>query len=299
MTDSSTERTLLQRLLYAALCKASNSIGRLGYNNLRRMAKGLGTALWHTLPSRRAMAIRNIRDRLSVPEAEAKDIARESFNHNALSFLETTFIPYCKYEAPFFTSDSEDILREMQAGGRPVVISTGHLGAWELLAALHGVICPADKIGSAVVRRYGSPVFNDFMMNLRAFHGIQVIGHRNAVLPVLRILKKKGSVAFLVDHHTGSDESLRIPFLGKEAAVNMGPALLAIRGKALIRPLCILRKEEGYIVHVERDILDTLTLEGDGDARIRAATIFYTQAMERMIRLAPEQWFWMHNRWKN
>lgn len=298
MTDPSAERSRLQRLLYTALRTASNATGSLGYKNLRRIAMGLGAVLWHALPSRRALAIRNIRDRLSLPEAEAKDIARESFNHNALSFLEASFIPFCRYGAPLFTCDAENTLRTLQAGGRPVVVSTGHLGAWELFSSLHGVICPMDKIGSAVVRRYGNPVFNDFMIGQRGFHGNQIVGHRNAVMPVLRILKQQGTVIFLVDHHTGSSESLRIPFLGEEAAVNMGPALLAIRGKALIYPMCILRKGEGYLLHIEPDVLDPLTLEGDNDSRIRTAATFYTRAMERMIRLAPEQWFWMHNRWK-
>ncbi|MBO4793048.1 MAG: lysophospholipid acyltransferase family protein [Deltaproteobacteria bacterium] len=298
MTDPSAERTFMQRLLYTALRTASDATGRLGHKNLRRIAMGLGAALWHSLPSRRALAIRNIRDHLSVPEAEAKAIARESFNHNALSFLEAAFIPYCRCEAPLFTCDAENTLSTMKAGGRPVVVSTGHLGAWELLATLHGVICPMDKIGSAVVRRYGNQVFNDFMIRQRGFHGNQIIGHRNAVMPVLRILRQQGTVIFLVDHHTGSSESLRIPFLGEEAAVNMGPALLAIRGKALIFPLCILRKGEGYLLHIEPEALDPLALEGDNDARIRSAATFYTRAMERMIRLAPEQWFWMHNRWK-
>lgn len=299
MSESSTaERTLVEQLCFRALSGSAHLLARLDFKGLRALSRGLGATLWHTLPTRRELAIRNIREHLAVPETEARAIARESFDHNAMSFLEAVLIGRCHFAPPRFLAEDPMHLEAIQHSTQPVVTATGHLGAWELLAGIHESLRPQDAHSAVVVRRYNSRPFNDLMMSLRGSHGIEVIGHREASSRVLQILRKRGTVAFLVDHHTGSNESARIEFLGEPATVNIGPAVLAVRGRAQIRPMCLLRQGTSYILHTDTP-LDTTTLEGSIDARIRAAATFYTRGIERMIRLAPEQWFWMHNRWKN
>jgi len=135
------------------------------------------------------------------------------------------------------------------------------------------------------------------MAFLRGSHDCKVIGHRNAVLPILRHLKNNGTVAFLVDHHASESESLKLPFLGKPASVNMGPAVLAVRAKALIMPVALIRRDEKYQIHF-LEPLDTGDLSGSFNEKVCSAAEFYTQAVESLIHLAPEQWFWLHNRWK-
>ena len=297
-TFSTAERTVIEQLCFRTLSGSAHLLARLDFKGLRILSHGLGAALWHALPARRRLAIRNIREHLAVPEAESRDIARESFNHNALSFLEAVLIARCRFEPPRFLAEDPSLLAALQHSTQPVVTATGHLGAWELLAGIHESLRPAEAHSAVVVRRYNSRPFNDFMISLRGSHGIEVIGHREASGRVLQILRKRGTVAFLVDHHTGSNESARIEFLGEPATVNIGPAVLAVRGRAQIRPLCLIRQGETYLLRASTP-LDTTTLEGSIDARIRMAATFYTQGIERMIRQTPEQWFWMHNRWKN
>ena len=103
--------------------------------------------------------------------------------------------------------------------------------------------------------------------------------------------------AFLVDHNTSRSEAVFLPFLGKTAAVNKGPALLAVRAEALVFAVFLRREGEDYVFHIE-ELMDTATMDGGHEANMRAVARAYTEAVERMIRLAPEQWFWMHNRWK-
>ena len=88
-----------------------------------------------------------------------------------------------------------------------------------------------------------------------------------------------------------------LPFLGAEAAVNKGPAVLAIRAKALVWPIALIRDGDRYRIIIEEP-LDTALLEGDAEEKALAVAAFYTEANERMVRRAPDQWFWMHNRWK-
>ena len=295
---STAERTFIAQLCFRTLSASAHLLSCLDFKGLRVLSHGLGAVLWHTLPARRSMASRNIRDHLALPEAESRDIARESFNHNAMSFLEAVLVGRCHFAPPLFLAENPAQLEAIQHSTRPIVTATGHLGAWELLAGIHESLRPAGAHSAVVVRRYNSRPFNDLMMALRGSHGIEVIGHREASGRVLQILRKQGTVAFLVDHHTGSNESTRIEFLGEPATVNIGPAVLAVRGRALIRPLCLIRKGDSYMLRADTP-LDTTTLEGSIDARIHAAAIFYTRGIERMIRQTPEQWFWMHNRWKH
>ena len=77
----------------------------------------------------------------------------------------------------------------------------------------------------------------------------------------------------------------------------MGPALLAVRTKALVWPVALTREGGDYVFQL-KEPLDPATLEGSRDDQIKAAAMFYTQAIESFIREKPEQWFWMHDRWK-
>ncbi len=124
-----------------------------------------------------------------------------------------------------------------------------------------------------------------------------MVGHRMAAPAVLRALKKNGVAAFLVDHKPNKAESIELPFFNSMTAVNMGPALLAVRGQALIIPVFLNRNKDGYNFYVY-DALDTKELVGSNEEKIAAAALFYTKAVEKHVRAFPEQWFWMHDRWK-
>jgi len=184
----------------------------------------------------------------------------------------------------------------MTAGDRPVVAATAHFGAWELLAGLFGDF-PAEYPHVVVVRRSKNVALNDFTNRMRGSRGAVILGHRDAAFSILRALKRNGVTAFLVDHNTNRNEAVFLPFLGRAAAVNKGPALLAVRAEALVFAVFLRRDGEDYVFHIE-ELADTAMLDGGHEANMRTVARAYTEAVERMVRLAPEQWFWMHNRWK-
>lgn len=279
------------------LWSCAGGLARLDFHGIRRLAPKLGALLWATMPSRRALAVHNISRSLGLSLPAARDIARESFNQNALSFLETVLTPRFGFEHPDFRLDNPELFARLQTTPAPVVISAAHLGAWELQAGLLGQFSTKERPCVMVVRRYGNKIVNELIMRLRSSRGAEVLGHRAAVYPVLRNLRRNGLAAFLVDHNAGRSEALFLPFLGRDAAVNFGPALLAVRTKAEIWPSCLLRQGENY-VFCQEPPLNTAELTGDRDTNVLAAARFYTEAAERFVRRAPEQWFWMHNRWK-
>jgi len=269
----------------------------LGFDILTAMGRGLGRLIWHLVPERRAIAAASIEKHLQVDRAEAERIGKESFQHTGAAFAEILLTGRFGMDSPRLRLEDASAMEQLRQCSRPIVAATAHFGSWELLASLLGQLYEEPRPRMVVVRRYPDPAVQNFIASCREATGATMVGHRQAAMAVIRALHKKGIVAFLVDHNALPNEALRLPFLGEEACVNMGPALLALRAKALIWPVVLLRDGKDY-VFCQRPPLDTAELHGTMEENIRTATEFYTAAVESIIREHPEQWFWMHNRWK-
>ncbi|MEG6506792.1 lysophospholipid acyltransferase family protein [Nitratidesulfovibrio sp. 1201_IL3209] len=269
-----------------------------GFDAVARHGDRLGALLWHCLPGRRRQAAQAIARHLGVTQQEAERIARESFAHNARSFLELVLVDRFGLEqtGTRLIIDNPELFARLYGSQRPVVAATAHLGAWEFMASLLGQWRP-DHPRMVVVRRNGNRTLNDFIFAMRGAQGVQVVDHRNAVFTVLKGLKRNGCAGFLVDHNCRRDEAIFLPFLGETAAVNMGPALLAVRAEAEVWPAFLVRECDRYRLLIDEP-LDTATLDGDRADKVEAVARFYTEAVERAVRAHPEQWFWMHKRWK-
>lgn len=291
-------RTNLQKLQYHLLCGLGKSIERLGFDTTYRLADGIAFLAWHILSYRRRNTIKSIQEHLKLPYGEAKKIACQSFQSTFRSFAEiglTNRFGIDQTGKRLFIENPK-LWEQLQQCTRPIVASTGHYGSWELLASMLGQVYEAPRPRMVVVRKYPNPAVHAFISNQRQAKGASMIGHRAVATSVLRALRKNGIVAFLVDHKTKVHEAYTIPFLGENAAVNMGPALLAIRAEALIWPIFLERTKNGCILHLQEP-LDTKLLKGTSEEKIRQAAEFYTKAMEIQIQKNPCQWFWMHNRW--
>jgi len=285
----------MRDLLYEALAFSGQS---LSFETVAGMGKILGRFFWRALASRRRLASEAMAFHLDMEPEKAEALARLSFQHNFRSFLEIFLTRKLDWR---FVNErlrvhDPDVLSSLRETPKPMVISTGHMGAWEFTGLLR-LFFPS-KPGQVVVRRPKDRALHKTMLRLRAQPGMEVVEHRKAAFKVLRFLRRGGMTGFLVDHNCGRDEAIFLPFLKKIAAVNMGPALLAVRAKALLCPVFLIREDPGiYALHMEEP-LDTETLTGPREERVRAAAKFYTQAVEKYVRLYPEQWFWMHKRWK-
>lgn len=268
-----------------------------GFSGVARLGNAMGWLIWKLVPERRDMAIDSIMKHLGKSRAEAERIAYESFRHNGRSFLEIVLTGKFGFASPQLRFDPPELFEEMKNCQRPIVAATAHFGSWELLASLLGQVYEAPRPRLVVVRRYRDEAAQTFIAERRQATGATMVGHRRAAMDVVRALHKQGIAAFLVDHNTKTAEAAFLPFLGEEAAVNMGPALLAVRGKALVWPVVLERDGRDYVFRLQKP-LDTTQLTGTREENIRETARFYTEAVERFILNAPEQWFWMHERWK-
>lgn len=272
---------------------------RMSIKQINAAGNGLGRLFWFVLASRRRLAIEAIRKHLGLTEAEARELAYESFRQNCRSFLELLYVP--KLERAFLedhcTINRPDILEAVSKQERPLVLVSGHIGAWEFCSTVVREFLGVTRV-TGIARKPKSTAMHEIMMRLRERPGISVVPHRDAAKHVLRRLKKNEAAGFVVDHNTSSREAVFLPFLGKLAAVNKGPAILAVRAKALVLPLFLFREPGGrYRIHVDEP-LDILQIPGEREQQVQVVAEFYNKAVERQVRLHPEQWFWMHKRWK-
>jgi KDO2-lipid IV(A) lauroyltransferase len=288
----------VRELLYRAL-------GGLGLCLDARRAAVLGEIMgwggWRLMPRRRRHMLETIATRLSVCDRDARRIARASFTHSMRSYLEI----FCnrRFDPRFLAErvmiDDPKRVAELDAETRPVVFTAGHLGSWELLAGWSEVVWPRHP-RLIVVRRPRDKELHRLMLRLRTRPGLQVLEHREAAPRVMRFLRRQpgAQACFLVDHNCSRREAAFLPFLGRVAAVNKGPAVLAVRSNAIIQPVFLVREPDCRYRLLLGDALNTGLLTGSREERILEATRHYTMETERYVRTYPDQWYWIHRRWK-
>lgn len=179
--------------------------------------------------------------------------------------------------------------------GRGVILVTGHLGNWEVGG---GAFTSRGISLDAIAKGMANKAIGDAIAGVRERLGIDLIHMGEVAREVPRSLLRGRVVAILADQHAHKGGIL-VSFFGREASTTRAPALFAIRTGAPIFLGIALRDpgwRQRYTVSLERiDFQST----GEVDADIRGLTAAHSAALERAVRLAPEQYFWQHRRWKS
>lgn len=259
----------------------------------------LGELMWTASPSRRKLAIQSISNHLGLNTMSATRIAKQNFRHTGTSFVEMflTRKVDLKFSTAHISFADASRFRRIKNEKRPIVATTGHFGSWELLSPLLALHF-SERECQIIVKHPKDRAFTQIVAYYRGVGGNQIISKDQAASHVLRCLSHNGISAFLVDHNAKRSKSLFLPFLGEQASVNIGPAVLAIRSRAIVWPIFLLRMGRGkYQVH-SYEPLDCTQLTGKMQEKVKRVAEFYTQTVEQMVRRFPEQWFWMHKRWR-
>jgi KDO2-lipid IV(A) lauroyltransferase len=182
--------------------------------------------------------------------------------------------------------------KDKQAG---VLFFTAHIGAWELLPFAHGLF---GYPLSFVVRPLNEPTLDRLLAWYRELSGNRVIPKKDALRELLRVLKNNGDVGILVDQSVVPSEGVFVPFFGKPACTTNGAAMIALRtGAALVPGFLLPAGERGrYLIHFGEEVEPSR--DGTLEENIRLTTGKINQAVEEVIRRYPDQWFWVHQRWK-
>ena len=259
----------------------------------------LGDLMWMASSKRRMIATQALIHHLSKNKASAVRIAKKNFRHTGTAFLEmflTRKVDH-RFTATNISFTNSALYRRMMDTKRPIVATTGHFGAWELMAPLLALHF-RDRTRQIIVKHPQDRAFARLVDHYRGLGGNSTVDKDQAASQVLRCLYRGGVSAFLVDHNTKRSKGTFLPFLRGTASVNIGPAVLAIRTKALVWPIFLQRVGKGrYAVHLEEP-LDPTQLQDPMQDKVKTVAAFYTRAVERMVLRFPEQWFWMHKRWR-
>jgi KDO2-lipid IV(A) lauroyltransferase len=184
-------------------------------------------------------------------------------------------------------------LEEARSRGKGVLLLGAHLGNWELgglAVAVHGL--PLYAVG----RRQSNPLVDRRVTRLRESFGGILIPHRNAVRPVFRALREGALVALLLDQRARGREAVRSRFFGRPVATNQGLALLALKSGAPVVPAFTERVQGGLVVRFHPGL--PAPTEGPRGQQVAGYTETFDAAIEEAVRRRPEQWFWVHSRWR-
>ncbi|HSF07280.1 MAG TPA: lysophospholipid acyltransferase family protein [Methylomirabilota bacterium] len=273
------------------------ALGRAPWGVASWLGRRMGDLAYLALPHRRRIALENLAQ--AFPEmtaAERRALCRRSWQHLGLVFVELCALlsrPLDDLLSRIVVEGREHLDRAMAAHGR-VLALTGHLGNWEVLSVAHRVT-PYPL--AVVVRPLDAGWINPLAERLRLRTGIELIDKRKALRPILAALSRGGMVGILLDQNATRSEGVFVPFFGRLASTSRSVALLALRTGAPIVPIFSRREGDGrhrIIVRPPLDVPET----GDRETAVAELTGRCTEVIEAAIREAPEQWLWVHNRWR-
>ena len=179
--------------------------------------------------------------------------------------------------------------------GKGVLVLTGHLGAWELSSFHHSLM--GFPMG-LVIRRLDNPLVDEFVNRIRCLHGNRVIHKDDFARGLLASMHAGETVGILMDTNMTPPQGVFVPFFGHMAATASGLARVALKTGAAVVPGFLLweQSEQQYILHFGQQI--ALVETGEAEADAIANTAKFTAVIESYIRQYPDQWLWMHRRWK-
>jgi lipopolysaccharide heptosyltransferase II len=183
----------------------------------------------------------------------------------------------------------ESMAREFRAGV-PVVLILSHLGTWEVFAQLMPKFVGFVR-GASVYQGLGNRFIDEHVRRTRSQTGLELFDRHDGFEPVIDLLRSGGGVGVLSDQHAG-DHGVWTPFFGRLASTSPLPALLAKRTRAALIAAGVYTtgRARWRMVFTER-------FDQTG-ASVAVLTSKINQVIEQQIRRAPEDWFWVHNRWK-
>jgi Kdo2-lipid IVA lauroyltransferase/acyltransferase len=268
----------------------------------RRLARAVGAAIaglaFHGLGRLRKVGIRNLE--LAFPEKTAAE--REAILRSVYRNLGYLLAEFCKM--PGYTADGasrfiryeglENFVRARERG-KGVLVLTGHLGAWELSSFYHSLM--GMPMGM-VIRRLDNPLVDAFVNRIRCLHGNRVIHKDDFARGLIASMRAGETVGILMDTNMTPPQGVFVPFFGVEACTASGMARIAAKTGAAVAPGFLLweESEQRYVLRFGEELEVVHTGDAEKDAVENTAR--FTAAIEGYVRRYPEQWLWMHRRWK-
>jgi KDO2-lipid IV(A) lauroyltransferase len=287
-----------ENLEYWLVVPVARGLGRLPRGLARRLAEALAFAVYWVHVRLRRVGERNLQ--LAFPELSTKtrkNILRRVYIHLGWQLVE--FCRMRRYTAEntigWIRTEGLDHYLAAKARGKGVLVLTGHLGAWELSSFYHSLM--GHPMGM-VIRRLDNRRLDDFVNGIRCMHGNQVLHKDDFGRGLLTAMRTGQTVGILTDTNMTPPQGAFVKFFGVPACAATGLAHVALKTGAAVLPGFMLweEAERRYVLHFGPEL--TFNRTGDDQADILAATQLCNLTLEAWIRRYPDQWLWIHRRWK-
>ncbi|MDR3774716.1 MAG: lysophospholipid acyltransferase family protein [Terracidiphilus sp.] len=287
-----------QNLEYWLVLIVARALGALPRGVARLLAGLLAFAVYHSLGRLRRVGERNLA--LAFPEhpSERKRAElRGVYRHLGWQLVEfcrmTRYTP--ENTGDWIRTEGLDHYLAAQARGKGVLIVTGHLGAWELSSFYHSLM--GHPMGM-VIRRLDNRRLDAYVNAIRCLHGNRVLHKDDFARGLLGAMRAGETVGILMDTNMTPPQGVFVEFFGRPACTASGLARVALKTGAAVLPGFMLWEpaERKYVLHFGPELV--FQHSGDAEADIVAATQQCASATEDWIRRYPDQWLWIHRRWK-
>ena len=264
----------------------------------RSVGAGIGRAAYVLLTRLRRVGRRNLE--LAYPQwgaVQRDEVLRKVYRN--LGWLLAEFCLMRRYSlqegGDFIEYDGLEGYLAARELGRGVLVLTGHLGAWELSSFYHSL---AGYPMGMVIRRLDNPLVDEFVNEIRCLHGNRVMHKDDFARGLLSAMRAGETVGILMDTNMTPPQGVFVPFFGVEACTASGLARVALKTDAAVLPGFLLWNEELGKYRLRFGEMLELVRTGDTDSDVVANTAMFTRVIEEYVRANPEQWLWMHRRWK-
>jgi KDO2-lipid IV(A) lauroyltransferase len=268
----------------------------------RFVGAAIGALAWHLVSRLRRIGLRNLslafaNNSEAMPAAERTRILRTLYRYLGWQLAEFCRMPRASRAdaQQFFRYEGLEHYLAARSRGQGVLVLTGHLGAWELSSFYHSLM---GYPMSMVIRRLDNPLVDAFVNRIRCLHGNRVLHKDDFARGLLQSMHRGDTVGILMDTNMTPPQGVFVPFFGTPACTASGLARVAAHSQAAVLPGFMLWEppEQRYVLHFGPEL--TLARTGDATADALANTALFTATVESWIRRYPEQWLWVHRRWK-
>ena len=285
---------MLDFIVYLLYRGGAAIISALSLPLLFVLGEFLGFCAWLILPGYRRLARRNVSIAFGNEKSprQLRRLVRRHFQRlgaNLLCSVKLTSMPLEKMATQIETENLDAIHQELRAG-HPVVLILSHLANWELFAHILPKFIGYVR-NSTIYQRLGNRFIDEHVRRVRGRAGVEMFDRREGFENAIKLLRSGGAIGILSDQHAG-DHGLWAPFFGRLASTSPLPALLAKRTGAALIGVAIYTAGRARWQIVVSPALDPKA------GSVESLTVKINELIASQIRRAPEDWFWVHNRWK-
>lgn len=286
-----------QHIVYNLITAFFNLLGLIPRKWAFRLGNALGRIWFAVDKKHRKIAIDNLTRAFGNEKkaSEIKTLAERVFNNLGQILLEIGWSLRLdeKKRSKYFRIEGISHVKHAYKKGKGILVLTGHMGNWELLTVAASIIGYPLSI---VVRPLDFKPLDLYFINIRTRYGGKLIPAKYSLRAILRSLNRGEAIGLLMDQSANWREGIFSEFFGIQTWTNKGLALLALKTEAPVIPVFLIREKFGFTIKILPEV--PLIKTGDKRKDVEANTQQYNKIIESIIRQYPDQWFWVHRRWK-